>query len=87
MLVMCVYHPSRLKGFHSVIFGLFRKLEQVSLHIFGNRLELQLSLGRFLFFYCGDFKKKKPIPIGMSFWRECVGIEPTYAATNCNYWF
>lgn len=20
-------------------------------------------------------------------WRERVGIEPTYAATNCNYWF
>lgn len=21
------------------------------------------------------------------FWRERVGIEPTYAATNYNYWF
>ena len=26
-------------------------------------------------------------PLPFFIWRERVGIEPTYAATNCNYWF
>lgn len=29
----------------------------------------------------------RPQSAGDLFWRECVGIEPTYAATNYNYWF